>query len=902
MKTAHIFCVMALCMGFVLAAPVQAQEDVGDIILESFSPRDVADSVSVYADEVSNGLPNVAQGYKVYLRANVDSTVAAWAFSLASQPTASAAALVQTVDDTVMTLTPDSTGQYQVILSLDGVATDTVWINAGTYVGVGTIVDGDATPGRCNTGCHAAQVTAWQTTNHSDVVQRQFDGEGSDHFAGYCMSCHALGYGYGGFDTEATAEGWTFPDSLVPGTYASFVTDYPETAKLSAIQCESCHGPGSEHIGAHDKNQIAYGYSTGICAQCHDSGSHHFFPDQWANSAHSNSPIRTSGSCVPCHTSQGFVQAVDGTDEEVDNYLGVTCQTCHDPHSAENIHQLRTVAKVTLGNDVDVEFGGKGQLCMNCHKSRRDSRTYAASYVGKINSHYGPHHGIATDMIAGTNAYTFGETIASTGHKGVLANSCVDCHMVQPADSDNRGTIGEHTWHMEGTTEDGDHVQNIEVCQSCHGASVTSFSEIMAREDHDGDGTIEGVKGEVAGLSATLAALIAPDQEPDHILMDTTWTLTQLKALYNLNFIAEDMSGGLHNGSYAVGILKAAINAIQTGDALTITDVADDQGGQVHVKWLAFGGDVEDAADALVEYGVWRQASAMAKATTVEGSLWKAGTIAEVGAVYTGPEGVWEYIGRVVAANHDVYSVVAPTLVDSSATSAGTSTFYVTGHYDSGAIVHSQIGTGYSIDNIEPAAPKVTMADAGVAGKVTVSWIVDEDDPKNADIAYYAIYRGTDENFTPSDDNRFATVIETQFTDNLNPGDMFYYIIATVDNAGNESGFSVVATSAGTIITGIEDLASLPTSYSLNQNYPNPFNPVTTIRFGIPVTGETKLVVYDLRGVPVRTLVNEVTQAGFSSVQWDGRNNSGVPVASGIYIYRLQSRNFVTSKKMVMLK
>jgi hypothetical protein len=96
----------------------------------------------------------------------------------------------------------------------------------------------------------------------------------------------------------------------------------------------------------------------------------------------------------------------------------------------------------------------------------------------------------------------------------------------------------------------------------------------------------------------------------------------------------------------------------------------------------------------------------------------------------------------------------------------------------------------------------------------------------------------------------------------------------------------------------------LPKSFELAQNYPNPFNPSTTISYAIP-EGEnviTRLAIYNIRGQLVRELVDEIQNPGIYRVEWDGRDQHGRQVASGVYIYHLQAGDFVQTRKMVLLK
>ncbi len=100
---------------------------------------------------------------------------------------------------------------------------------------------------------------------------------------------------------------------------------------------------------------------------------------------------------------------------------------------------------------------------------------------------------------------------------------------------------------------------------------------------------------------------------------------------------------------------------------------------------------------------------------------------------------------------------------------------------------------------------------------------------------------------------------------------------------------------------GSDDELILPAS-SLSQNYPNPFNPETTISFTTENTENTEVIIYNLKGQKVRTLVNEEFPAGRHSVLWDGRDNKGKPVSTGMYFYKLETGAFSAVKKMILIK
>ncbi len=94
-----------------------------------------------------------------------------------------------------------------------------------------------------------------------------------------------------------------------------------------------------------------------------------------------------------------------------------------------------------------------------------------------------------------------------------------------------------------------------------------------------------------------------------------------------------------------------------------------------------------------------------------------------------------------------------------------------------------------------------------------------------------------------------------------------------------------------------EEVPGMPSTYSLEQNYPNPFNPSTEIRFGIPQSGLVRLEVYNLLGQKIVTLVNQYMNSGFHTVNFNAED-----ISSGIYVYTLSVNDFVTSRKMILLK
>ena len=106
----------------------------------------------------------------------------------------------------------------------------------------------------------------------------------------------------------------------------------------------------------------------------------------------------------------------------------------------------------------------------------------------------------------------------------------------------------------------------------------------------------------------------------------------------------------------------------------------------------------------------------------------------------------------------------------------------------------------------------------------------------------------------------------------------------------------------GLDLSQIQNEAAIPSGYSLLQNYPNPFNPVTTLRYDLPENSYVNITIYDMLGREVKTMVNQVQNAGYRSIIWDATNDYGKQVSAGVYLYRIQAGEYMQTKKMVFLK
>lgn len=106
-----------------------------------------------------------------------------------------------------------------------------------------------------------------------------------------------------------------------------------------------------------------------------------------------------------------------------------------------------------------------------------------------------------------------------------------------------------------------------------------------------------------------------------------------------------------------------------------------------------------------------------------------------------------------------------------------------------------------------------------------------------------------------------------------------------------------------TFVNDEDQPARTPASFMLSQNYPNPFNPTTEIRYALPKASPVTFRIYNIRGQEVwRMELEGIQPAGFHSIMWDGRDNTGIPLTSGVYLYRLETADFVKVRKMTLMK
>ncbi len=317
----------------------------------------------------------------------------------------------------------------------------------------------------------------------------------------------------------------------------------------------------------------------------------------------------------------------------------------------------------------------------------------------------------------------------------------------------------------------------------------------------------------------------------------------------------------------------------------SISDVGNDQGGFVRVQWNRASLDVIGSAESILEYSVWRLANPAPKPET--SSKAEANPEHMTGPL---PPGTWDMLTTIPATTDLTYSTVVTTTCDSTV-GAGQcfSTFLIRAHTQFPSVVYeSAPDSGYSVDNLAPGPPMMALA-----GSLS-SW----SHSSAPDFAYYTIYSVPEQHTLLDPDYMVATTTDTTVVlPDSTTGE--YIVVTATDTSGNESEESnrelhQTPTSVGNV--------SPPSKTALHQNAPNPFNPSTRISFDVASATRVTLRIFDVSGRHVRTLVDRDMIPNRYDIVWNGTNDHGSRVASGVYVYRLEAGEFAEQRKMLMLK
>ncbi|MCU7494519.1 MAG: T9SS type A sorting domain-containing protein [Ignavibacteria bacterium] len=566
------------------------------ITLEGKSPGQLQLTETSQTWPVFSGLPVVPLGKKVFLSADTtaggDTTVQApmVTWTLTAKPNGSTASFEQSGTSSTNSFTADMRGLYTITATI-GSKTATQNIFVSVFKGI-TLTKNCAP-------CHQTPKTVnkfpqWSQSAHATMYKRGITGGLFGEYGTYCVKCHTTGWdstlNNGNFGYKAKITGWDTTwykprkpvnDTIhiTPGDSSRWVlleTQYQSVDSVANIGCEQCHGPATDHAMTADPTKVAVSLQGSVCNVCHDLSPSYVVGSDWRQSNHATMPLsgeeagRTA--CYPCHSGSAIVKfaknkTAPGYNATQDNFPSIACASCHDPHmSANNTSSVRLTTLDSLVNGYKPQNPtGTGSMCMNCHHARENSQVRVTNQATKFADRFYPHYSPQSDMFLGANGYEYGQNFTGQGtHKNIMANACVDCHMVaNPDTSVNRFAEANHFMKMV----DQQGKDRVYVCKPCHPSVNTSFDEVKASSDYDGNGTIEGVQTEIRGLLDKLKAVLPKDSTGEVVTMARDSMIVKnfpgypkiLPAMWDYYFVKNDWSYGVHNSRYAVSLLQASL-------------------------------------------------------------------------------------------------------------------------------------------------------------------------------------------------------------------------------------------------------------------------------------------------------------------------------------------------------
>ena len=331
--------------------------------------------------------------------------------------------------------------------------------------------------------------------------------------------------------------------------------------------------------------------------------------------------------------------------------------------------------------------------------------------------------------------------------------------------------------------------------------------------------------------------------------------------------------------------------------AAGVHDVPNDQGGVVKVGWTASYLDAPPAYG-ITEYRLWRSAppnTMAARPTQARGASADPDDAVLRGVwfahAFDAQQYLWEYVGSTPAAQLPGYSTLTATPGDSVGAGNPATVFMVearTSGTAGSAHWFSTPDSGYSVDNLAPAAPAPFTGNYA-AGTVHLHWNRNSE----GDLAGYRLYRGTTPGFVADGASLLAALPDTGFS-GLSTSNAYYKLTA-IDAHGNESPLATLAPSG---VTAVGGAAPARAFFALASR-----NPMAagggTLRFGLVRSGRVTLALYDAGGRRIRALLDEARTPGEYAAAWDGRDEAGATVAPGLYFARLESAGLRATVRIV---
>ena len=346
------------------------------------------------------------------------------------------------------------------------------------------------------TSCHSSNHTAWAQTIHATAFDTLVNGGDGDNVL--CFPCHSVGYGQ--------------PSGFV---------DLGTTPHLADVQCENCHGPGSNHVSSPGSQSLEVHLEAALCGACHQSchglcgEDHHPQYEQWQESKHEDAlwdmmfEPDAEDSCLQCHSVDYRLAPVGDKPTLFEAWYGLDCVTCHDPHGSENTGQLRLPTY---------------ELCADCHNMQGALPPDAPLQPQSETLHgYG---GFRLDGRPLDGPYS--------AHWWNNPDECVTCHVhSEPYGGPQQPVNSGHTFES-----------NMRACAPCHTEEVATLLVAVTREE----------------VEARLAVIAPYYDEGDPLYVDPETLTPEERAVYdvakfNYEFVIEDGSFGTHNANYMRALL-----------------------------------------------------------------------------------------------------------------------------------------------------------------------------------------------------------------------------------------------------------------------------------------------------------------------------------------------------------
>jgi len=308
----------------------------------------------------------------------------------------------------------------------------------------------------------------------------------------------------------------------------------------------------------------------------------------------------------------------------------------------------------------------------------------------------------------------------------------------------------------------------------------------------------------------------------------------------------------------------------------TIRDVPNDQGRQVRIVFHRSPRDASSSSTPILRYDVWRKVSESVAASAprqIHPSSF--------------PPGLWDFVSSVPARAESQYSVVVPTLCDSTITDGQCNSLFLVSATTAipSFFFDAAVDSGYSIDNLSPHVPSgLTFGSGGV-----LAW----NKVNDSDLEYYSVYGSNHDAF---DETAALLSNTTSLEYDTGPTDFQYYYVSASDFSGNESKTAQVAH-----VTGISDNPVLPTAFALRVPAPNPYRESVRVSFDVPKQSRVVIRIFDLAGREVTTLFDGSKPQGRFDAFWKGENYNGNQVPPGVYFLAMSGGDYHAVRKIVRI-